>query len=361
MAFNFQRPNLPYEGESLQNDKRYRLLEAQGKPPTAQMFDADFNCLTDNDRKLDAAIAGISVGIIPGAGVPENANRLPVTDGATNISWVLIRDQYIEDESISASKFIPGTITALQMMDGTLAANKLAPNAITTIKILDFNVTANKLSPDAVTTIKILDENVTTPKIADDAVTTEKIPDNAITTAKILDGNVTTPKIPDNAITTPKILDANVTTSKIADGNITLPKIGPNVLTPPAVKSDQIAANSTAVYTNPSVQQHHPSAAKFWCNFDGSLTGTNPPSAGYNVASVTRNSAGVYTINFNTPFTSSNYCVIASSRTTTVSGTDSAIVNIQSLTTSSVQIRIGNINTFAADSAYVSVAGFGLQ
>lgn len=34
-----------------------------------------------------------------------------------------------------------------------------------------------------------------------------------------------------------------------------------------------------------------------WCVFDGTLTGTNAPIAGYNVASVTINSVGSYTIN----------------------------------------------------------------
>lgn len=306
MAHNFQRPILPYENESLQNDKRYQLLtRSTERPPTDEMLDTDINYLIDAVRQLDEDIAIIEAGIIQGSDDPENANLLVTTDGAGNVSWTDVSDENVRDESISASKFIPGTITALQMMDGTLTAPKLAPNCVTTIKMLDFNVTANKLAPDAVTTIKILDENVTTPKIADEAVTAQKLADNAATTPKILDGNVTTPKIADSNVTTQKIADLNVTTPKLADGSVTLPKIGPNVLTPPAVKADQMAANSTAVYTNPSVQQFHPSAAKAWVKFTSITTTTI--SASYNVTSLIDNGTGDTTINFTTAFSSADY------------------------------------------------------
>lgn len=46
-----------------------------------------------------------------------------------------------------------------------------------------------------------------------------------------------------------------------------------------------------------------------WCTFNGALTGTNAPSAGGNVSSVTRNGVGDYTINFTTPMPDTNYSV----------------------------------------------------
>lgn len=49
--------------------------------------------------------------------------------------------------------------------------------------------------------------------------------------------------------------------------------------------------------------------AAAWCQFDGSIAGTNPPNAGYNVTSITKNSAHNYTINFTRNFANTNYCV----------------------------------------------------
>lgn len=46
-----------------------------------------------------------------------------------------------------------------------------------------------------------------------------------------------------------------------------------------------------------------------WCTFDGTSTGTNAPTLGQNVTSVTRNGTGDYTINFTNAFSNSNYCV----------------------------------------------------
>ena len=49
-------------------------------------------------------------------------------------------------------------------------------------------------------------------------------------------------------------------------------------------------------------------SARAWCVFDGTLAGTNAPIAGGNVASVTRTSAGQYTINFSTAMPDTSYC-----------------------------------------------------
>ena len=45
--------------------------------------------------------------------------------------------------------------------------------------------------------------------------------------------------------------------------------------------------------------------------FDGLLTGTNPPSTGFGVTSVTRNSAGNYTINLSSTYSDNSHIVSA--------------------------------------------------
>ena len=349
MAHDFQRPGLPYDNEALQNDKRYQIItRTNNRPATDVMIDTDFNYLIDAVRQLDVDISGINAGILTGSDIPGNANFLPTTDGAGNISWVDISDENVRDESISASKLIPQTITDNELMDASVVADKIAPNAITTIKILDANIT----------TAKIADGAITEDEIDDNAVTTVKIADANVTTSKIADANVTTDKILDANVTTSKIVDKAVTADKIADHTITPAQIDPTLLTGAAVKADQKSGTSITTFTNPAVQQFHPSAAKFWCTFDGTLAGTNAPTSGYNVVSVTRSTAGEYIINYITPFTSAEYSVLPSSYSTLTTVT----IGVMARTTNSTTIQIFKIaNSAGIDQPYVSVVGFGLQ
>jgi hypothetical protein len=55
-------------------------------------------------------------------------------------------------------------------------------------------------------------------------------------------------------------------------------------------------------------------AARAWCTFNGTLTGTNAPIAGANVASVTRNGLGDFTVNFTTPLSDADYAAIITAR-----------------------------------------------
>lgn len=196
MAHDFQRPNLPHATESLQNDKRYQIItRSDERPATDVMLDTDFNYVIDGLRQLDIDIAGIAKGILPGADIEANANLLPTTDGAGNISWIDISDINIRDSSVTGSKLFAQAITVRELGDGSVTTPKLATNSVTTIKILDFNVTANKLAADSVLTDKIVDLNVTAEKLAADSVPTDKIVDLNVTTAKIADANVTLAKL----------------------------------------------------------------------------------------------------------------------------------------------------------------------
>lgn len=69
-----------------------------------------------------------------------------------------------------------------------------------------------------------------------------------------------------------------------------------------ASKSDEQAATSATLATTPLHQQDHDSAAKAWCIFNGTTTGTNACITSYNVTSIKRNSAGNYTAAFTVAF-----------------------------------------------------------
>ena len=78
-----------------------------------------------------------------------------------------------------------------------------------------------------------------------------------------------------------------------------------------ATQVQQEAGTALTAPVTPGRQQYHPSASKAWVNFNG--TGTVAIRASYNVASITDNGTGDYTVNFSTAFSSANYSAVLTS------------------------------------------------
>lgn len=131
--------------------------------------------------------------------------------------------------------------------------------------------------------------------------------------------------------------------SAIADGTVTNTKIAAGAVTPDKLSGQQ--SGSAPLY-----------GARAWCVFDGTLTGTNAPTAGGNVTSVTRNSAGNYTVNLTSAMPDANYCVIA---TFTSAGTNPSYVAIVNTKTASSFVVSSNSTTgAAADMTGVNIVVF---
>lgn len=350
---NFTRPDYPYENNSLRNDSHFKVItETEKRPIDVKEFEYELNSHQDQIRTLDEDMQNIEAGIIPGSHDPNNNNKFFTTDGEGNQFFSKVTNAFINDNSLSGGKFSDLSINTEKLANGLLLGDKLPNESLPWGKILveDGQIALSKIS--------IPNASIPGPKISDKTITQLQLGLLSVGTPELIDNAITTVKITDANVTTPKIADANVTTPKIADGAITLPKIGPNVLTPAATKENQIAANSNTVYTNPSVQQHHPSANKFSCNFDGTLEGTNPPRFGYNVASVQRISAGFYQINFIVPFANANY--ILKGCTTATAGSYT-FYNIHELNTNYCRITIVNPSQTLLDVSIVCLEGSGLQ
>ncbi len=149
------------------------------------------------------------------------------------------------------------------------------------------------------------------------------IPDDFIEMDMIQDEAVTEDKIADDAVTTDKINDDAVTTDKINDD---------------AVTEDKLA---------PALVSRLPFA---WCCFDGTTTGSHSPSAGNNITTVTRVSAGKYTITFTVAAGTTNYAILA----TCVSGDKAIGTDTIASGTFNVWVRDDSADTYQ-DSAWVSV------
>lgn len=76
--------------------------------------------------------------------------------------------------------------------------------------------------------------------------------------------------------------------------------------------------------------------AKAWVNFNG--TGLVSIRSSLNISSITDNGTGDYTINFNTPFTNTNYCFVTWSRDWNA---DNYIVNNLAARSSSIKTPMG--------------------
>ena len=87
-------------------------------------------------------------------------------------------------------------------------------------------------------------------------------------------------------------------------------------------------------------------ACRAWCRFTGTTTGTNAPTAGGNVSTVTRNSTGDYTINFTTAMPDANYAFIC---TASFTG-DGSVITLVSATTTALRITTDYVSSLAGSS-----------
>jgi hypothetical protein len=99
---------------------------------------------------------------------------------------------------------------------------------------------------------------------------------------------------------------------------------------------------------------------KAWAMFDGTVAGTNAPTVGFGVTSITRNGLGDYTINWSSSQPTANYCVVI-----TAQGTDGTVNCIcqgssgTAPTTTAYRFRIVNPGVAFADSVRISFVMYG--
>lgn len=96
-------------------------------------------------------------------------------------------------------------------------------------------------------------------------------------------------------------------------------------------------------------------SAKAWCNYNGTA-GTIRGS--YNIASVTKNSAGNYTFNFTNAMPNTNYAAITTGGEKTIQWGIPMFAVGTPITTSSVRFTYQNPADTSVDSAFIAMAVF---
>lgn len=147
--------------------------------------------------------------------------------------------------------------------------------------------------------------SIATANIDADAITNAKIADDSIDSEHYVDGSIDTAHIADSQITSAKIADNNVTADELnVSGNGTAGQ----VLTSDGDGSFSWADSSAGITTTTGSAPYYGTRA--WANFNGTLTGTITPRASGNIASIVRNSQGVYTVTFTTAMPDANYAIV---------------------------------------------------
>lgn len=129
-----------------------------------------------------------------------------------------------------------------------------------------------------------------------------------------------------------------------------------------ASQAQQETGTSNAVNVTPGTQKFHPLHPKAWCMFDGSTVGTNAPTAGSGVTSITRNATGNYTVNLAITFSGTTaYSAVGWCRSSVVSA--GVILSAESgdtKTTTTMQFRARRAATdAAADAPEIFIMFFG--
>ena len=138
-----------------------------------------------------------------------------------------------------------------------------------------------------------------------------------------------------------------------SDGTVTWAKLASALIATAAEMASQTASKLVTA----SLLKHHPSAAKAWIKFNG--TGTPSILASYNVASITDNGTGSYTINFTNNMSSANYVCACNGVVNAGDGAHGSVVTVISQTVSGFTIDVENSSGVNTDIDDIQVVVFG--
>jgi hypothetical protein len=174
-------------------------------------------------------------------------------------------------------------------------------------------------------------------QVIDNATFTTSAVDNVSTQLSsgaiiVKDGGVTTAKLNNGAVTKAKI--ENVANMKVL-GNTSGSAAAPQEVS--ILDEDDMSSDSaTALSTQQSIKAYVDNfpGIKAHCVWDGTLTGTNAPTSGSGVTSVTRNATGNWTINLSVTAPSAFFTVLVSADPTSTGSFNYSTGGFSSSTTS---------------------------
>lgn len=214
MPHNFTRPEIPYVNAPLPNDERYEILETSNMPLPARTLDSEQNYMIDALNILDADIASVVAGNIPGFDDPANANKMLTTDGIGNLSWTLVGTNQLVNRGVPRIKLGLAAVGSEELDNGVVTNIKMGPKAILGPNIGDDTIPSRSYG----------DRSVTGPKVALTTINTEHLVDGAATSAKV--GVLETGNYGERSVTGPKVALTTINTEHLVNGAATSEKVG---------------------------------------------------------------------------------------------------------------------------------------
>lgn len=106
----FNRPAGAFTGDGKRENRQiYENIETEKQPIPGARFDYDFNYIIDALNTLGTELDDAVVqGTIPGANVPDNANKLVTTDGEGHINFTKINNSHIDQYTIAVDRLAVG-------------------------------------------------------------------------------------------------------------------------------------------------------------------------------------------------------------------------------------------------------------
>lgn len=303
---------------------------------------------------------------------------------------------------IATDGITDASVTTAKIVDGAVTTAKIPDSGITTAKIADNAITTAKIAADAVVTVDILNSNVTYAKIQNVSAT-DRLLGRSTAGAGVVEEIVCTAQgralIDDVDAAAQRTtlglgsMATQATTSylAVAGGTMSgaLVVTAGNALAPGVAISGDTdtgitqagGANTLSVATN-GVERWRMGSdgslqtatvgtstlrpagnVRAWARWTGTSTGTNTPTRSFNVTSVTRASAGLYTVNLTNALSSDTGVAVAScvqSSTLTALGQFNDFANAVVVDSLTVRVSCVDITNVFADSAIVSVVVYDL-
>ena len=296
--------------------------------------------------------------------VLELASGLPAWTASPTIgstSWANANHAHAASNSGGTLTTL-GTVTTGVWQGTAIASGYIAADAITGAKIAD----------DAVDSEHYTDGSIDNAHLADDAVDSDEIAAGAIDTAHIADNQVTVAKIEDIARGSIIYGNASAASAELTKGsaNYVLTSDGTDSAwaaaaggPSQAVEADLEAETNEDTYAPPDLIKHSPGVAKAWLSFSGE--GTVDIKTQYNIASLTDNGTGDYTVAITTDMTGTDFCLIGMSKNNAVAAQrGNTHTNTVAAASFSVLTTVEDATTGVSDltdNRHIGVAYFGTQ
>ena len=142
-----------------------------------------------------------------------DSSGLTVYDENGDIAPVVahLDGSYINDSTITGSKFVDGTITGSKIDSSTITNSHLVNGTIEAAKIKDGTITGAKIANGTIEAVDIKNSTITGAKIAATTIDNSNIKNGTITGAKISEGTIENTNIKDGTITGAKIQGSTLT------------------------------------------------------------------------------------------------------------------------------------------------------